>query len=424
MASQTSPAGLIDSRNHPHSTPAFHFSRSASFANGASSSSPPTDGLVTPRDSEKDIGRANGRKGRDSRRSVRVRESSGQDSSPFLMSLAKPPTEYALAEPHLLPAPSLLSNRNPSRARVSPGSHSRTALAYPVDTLALAQAHGITADQFEEAKQQVMRFLRADASAVPGAHPESLDKGKGKSTGLGRSASFLASPSGSVTGEASYGFSTATDSGMSPASMLDSSRPRPSLDDVVERRTPRDLRQWSEYSGDDELHDASFQPTPYSSRAKGPMSAGPSPHYATATSPAYSSQHSRQPLSAPRGMMERFLYERETVAEDFDSSSGSGVSEFQQHARDVFLPATTKDASGNEYIPSQNATIFNAPPLSPISSRATRADLLCSPDVARLLKSELKQLAASGKKHGSPSQDIVSLPHASRSTCTDAISSS
>ncbi|KAL8284118.1 hypothetical protein RQP46_004867 [Phenoliferia psychrophenolica] len=49
-------------------------------------------------------------------------------------------------------------------------------------TLAMAQAHGISADQFEEAKQQVMRFLRTDSTPIAQPAFEQHDKGKAKQT--------------------------------------------------------------------------------------------------------------------------------------------------------------------------------------------------------------------------------------------------
>ena len=178
---------------YAQSTPAFHSSR-LHGADASSSSSPPNELLATPRDGDSVGGRPqHGRKGEAARRSVRVRgSSSGGQSSPVVLERVKAeptPTELSFRP---LPAGSYnLTQARRQRPALPPRPVSST--GHTSNTLALAQAHGISADQFEEAKQQVMRFLRTDTTPpVPTPHPafehhrdqrdQRDDKGKAKQT--------------------------------------------------------------------------------------------------------------------------------------------------------------------------------------------------------------------------------------------------
>ena len=426
MAQHTSP-NFVDSSIYNHSTPAFHFDRTSSFAHASSSSSPLTDDLVTPRDGEKIQGLIRGRmtagRKETTRRSVRVREASGQ-SSPYLTHEIPPNMDYLHSNAHLLPAPALPQPRHSTnnRNRVPPLQRP------PPNTFALAQDHGVTHDQFEEAKQVVMEILRADSHSVA-----MEDKGKGKS--LGRSASYAqieqqsARPGSPPSDPYSFLPTPAVDCSpahLGPSEQFSMSAPgkivkaRPSLEDIVERSADRrkpakgkNLAQWSEShendSGDEHgvetvvvdysrpYGDAPIYnnlPTPHSNRVSHP-SYNQSPTFSASGSPAMQQHTARQPLSAHQGMMERFMYDREKVEEsqpvDLVASAYDHQMHHQQFSPSMLLPRNPTPS---------HSSIFAPPPMptSPTSSRPSGKDLLCSPDVARLLRSELIELAVQSRR--------------------------
>lgn len=282
----------------------------------------------------------------------------------------------------------------------------------------------------------MMRFLRADSNSV--THD---DKGKGKSTGLGRSASYaqveqqMSRPTSPPSDHFSY-LPTTAGIDSTPAHHGTSeqyyeqpmSAPsktvklRPSLEDIVERsadrRKPgkgRNLQQWSEsrendYSGDEQGAEVSVDqsrpygdaptysnlPTPHSNRVSH-LSHNESPTYSASGSPAMQHHVPRQPLSAHRGMMERFMCDREKV-EDFQQGPVESAAlsfdhpmHHQQYSPSMLLPRNPTPS---------HSSIFAASPMptSPTSSRPTGKDLLCSPDVARLLRSELNELAVQSRR--------------------------
>lgn len=191
-SARTSPVINSTSSIYSHTTPNLH-------SNRAFSPSSPEDFMVTPRDGESLDGSSNyerlggqglgskGRKGMDmNRRSVRVRDSSeGQHSSPSVKlelssSLDSTSMDYSLqqsihplSQDNFIPrsSSSSASGRAPiskprNKAAPPPRPSSSSSAAGTSATLAQAQALGITAEKFEQAKQQVIRFLAADASTI------------------------------------------------------------------------------------------------------------------------------------------------------------------------------------------------------------------------------------------------------------------
>lgn len=191
-SARTSPVINSTSSIYSHTTPNLH-------SNRAFSPSSPEDFMVTPRDGESLDGGSNyerlsgqglgpkGKKGMDmNRRSVRVRDSSeGQHSSPSVKlelssSLDSTSMDYSLqqsihplSQDNFIPrsSSSSASGRAPiSKPRNKPAPPPRpsssSSAAGTSATLAQAQALGITAEKFEQAKQQVIRFLAADASTI------------------------------------------------------------------------------------------------------------------------------------------------------------------------------------------------------------------------------------------------------------------
>ena len=160
-------------------------------------------------------------------------------------------------------------------------------------------------------------------------------------------------------------------------------------------------------------------PTPYQNRT----SHIPNSTYAL-TSPAMQHQQiPRQPLSAHRGMMERFMDDRDPVLQSFESQPLSTMElapVYEQHHPRTrhFSPAPTVLRS-NEGV--QHSSIFNHAPTSPRPSRPPQADLLCSPDVARLLRSELDELAAAKSNKKGSIQADNDIVRSSPSQITNAI---
>ncbi|GAA6040397.1 hypothetical protein JCM8097_007595 [Rhodosporidiobolus ruineniae] len=193
----TSPS-LPSSSGFGQHTPAL--SRHASSSDVASSSSPATDVIATPTDRydasnrHSKLGLGGGNSKQQPRRSMRIRTSSGGISGGGGVDSSSP------AHPHhhhaLDSSASFLDDEHvalptalgamPARSRAvrtssTPAHHgghhglgalpgsSRPSLSAQTSSEAYQlaqQQHGITADQFEDAKQQVMRFLRPDGSVA------------------------------------------------------------------------------------------------------------------------------------------------------------------------------------------------------------------------------------------------------------------
>jgi hypothetical protein len=185
----TSPLQPAHPSSSSQQTPAFHHSRLYS------SSSPSTDALVTPRDADT----RGGVKGVDARRSVRVRESSGNRSSPIVTDAKPSQRERDRAVLSSVPTPTT-HIRAVSRQRTTrPGLPARPSSSGASSTLSLAQAHGISAESFELAREQVMLILGNDNASASAAAVQEEPKPKKSLSHLGRSASLAAAnPGGSV----------------------------------------------------------------------------------------------------------------------------------------------------------------------------------------------------------------------------------
>lgn len=478
MSFRTSPIPLPPSSSAANqTTPALRQSRLGAHA--SSSSSPPPEVLATPGDGEridgKDRGRGiKGNKPVDTRRSVRVRESSGNRSSP-----ASKEDVVAKDEPAIIEHTSNESSHRvpslPSQSRATSRVHPRPTLpprptpAIISTTLAIAQAHGITADQFEEAKQQVMRFLRTDA-VPPQVVPQ--DKGKGRAASHKRSTSLVTSNASvrgptSSTGEASRSSTPALASTLSATSLPPSPavprsvsststipqsqtfasptsaptpivaigkiiRTRASLEDMAERtgdkkrreedaRKEREMRRWAEQSPDDsseedpvlEQNDSTFVGQEHNPRRNQHATRGsaanspllPSPPLPLSTSPGTAHfPPSFQASLAKRGMMERFMSDREGGKEDVEACDPTpvdfcpaNVENAQQSIQDAPLsPSPNSRLANTTNSPPRRSSTFSPTAMmtSPVPSRGP--SLLFSPDVARLLRSELDELEANG----------------------------
>ncbi|KAI5481260.1 hypothetical protein MNV49_004880 [Pseudohyphozyma bogoriensis] len=216
---RTSPSAAAHPPSYSLQTPSLipHSSRLSGY-DASSSSSPPNDDLQTPRDGHNLDGSSTGRGGArgrgrlgkndaTSRRPVKVRGSSS--SGALQSSPAFEPVEH---KPILPPPPQPQLQRRgptpvvaPNAAALQPpvprpaASRSRTRplpprpAPPPTNHLSIAQAHGITPDQFEQAKLQVMRFLKTDAggsasNAATGGLLSGFEERRTKGQGRGGSA--------------------------------------------------------------------------------------------------------------------------------------------------------------------------------------------------------------------------------------------
>lgn len=417
----------------------------------ASSSSSPMNYQATPRDDQRVNGmRGKGVKGKkveSTRRSVRVRGSSAGLSSPFVVDCAAtediPSIEFSAGEL------SLSSSAAPSSA-TSTTRLSRGRVATPVlprvastSTLALAQAHGITPDQFEKAKQQVMRFLRADASSGSGVE----EKGKGRAT-LSRSASYTSADNSSadlllplslssrnvspaiVNPTSSPPLVAAARLDSTPLSTNDNNdrnvKPRPSLEEMAERsgrkRDPRtgrneqDLREWAEeasgeqdYSSD-ELEEEQRQ-SAYATRM--PSNDQNQNHLATFAN----HQHRPTPPSLPSSSsFPAFPASATSPDTPFRSSPAVRYQARTQQPSPLHQPTPKSVSRGmmERFIDErptgeveQRHERIVYPPISPGPNKGIRPSVLFSPDVARLLRNELEELGNSAMRQNK-SAEIVS----------------
>ncbi|BGO99148.1 Forkhead transcription factor HCM1 [Rhodotorula toruloides] len=447
----------------------------------ASSSSPSTDVIATPSDRHDAPYRTrNGKQG--PRRSVRIRTSSNGllDSSPQIgsghnssffadsdhealpelptRSRATRKTAEAIALAASVPAP---SSRTSRASRASLSANVQPALD-SVDALALAQAHGITPDQFEEAKQQVMRFLRTDPSGASAAaaislpalphdprshHVVDLHLQSSVSPVLASaSTSFAASPAQApVPWQQSLSRTPTTSNGLQAAFELESSatraRPRSAFDDVVARsvkRQKRDqglsgeaaVRQWAQEdssSSSEEDSAAGIASALVSRRVGGtPRNAG-SPGAA-----ASGAQDASPSVQGQRGMMDRFMQSQPAHAA---AAPEATVPQVEVPPSTAGLPKPSSSAAAAQMLdtaveqrhppvpeqPKTSPTFAHASPASPVrktypqhalmSPRPSKpaSSVLFSPDVARLLRSELDELEANelaGRKSLSPRKQV------------------
>ncbi|GAA5894186.1 hypothetical protein JCM5296_004678 [Sporobolomyces johnsonii] len=479
-----------------HTTPALSHRLPG---HNASSSSPPNDLIATPSD-RYDVSRGTKLGKQPQRRSVRIRTSSGgnPDSSPQVVSLGGSTSYLDVSDPaplHEVPTrsravrtssnsalPPSHAGSSTSRVRVPRASlppRAATTQAGGSDTLALAQAHGITADQFEEAKQQVMRFLRTENAPAPrhlaapapvslGAHDDSAKRqanikrssssmifpGANISTAASSispvlahattpvSASFHISPVHppypqapvARTPNASSALQRATFDPVADLSLMDagrssakSIRARPSFEDVVQRSAKRQMRdgdasmshmqKWaqdeSSSSSEEEgpglasllsvsAHSRKISNTPGGSRLlPSPASFGGQAVLDANTSPSLNQGGAQR-----RGIMDRFMSDRPNLtAGDVDASQpnmADPAARPQEQKSPAFDPRTAS--------PPRRATYaHNALLTSPVPSKPSQS-VLFSPDVAKLLRSELDELEANqmagARKPSSPLKNV------------------
>ncbi|GAA5912609.1 hypothetical protein JCM8208_004789 [Rhodotorula glutinis] len=443
-----------------HSTPAL----THRFANlDASSSSPPTDVIATPSDRYAAPSRSRNGK-QQPRRSVRIRTSSGGhlDSSPQIK-LGVPASylgEDETSQVYEIPS----RTRAVRTASVASGTsdHSAPHSAWqneargaapprlldpqtPEDALALAQAHGITPDQFEQAKQQVMRFLRSEHGQVaPGPAPLVVNTSMPRvahqpvatPTYSPVGASYPSGPSAQPFPQQPVSRTPTTSASLQAAFQLDvpfsTSRPRPRahVEDAVSqsaKRQRRDagpvaaapssaaelaVRQWAqEESSSSSEDDAPGLASLLIARRVGatPGGSAASPSVAAA-SPAVgvvaADTNASPSLAGQRGMMDRFMSSQPlpaaapAPAPQLDAH-GAIEQAHQHHVSPSLAPASPKRKAPMSY--AEHAL------LSPAPSRP-KTSILFSPDVARLLRSELDELEANEltTRHSSlsPRKDI------------------
>ncbi|KPV78075.1 uncharacterized protein RHOBADRAFT_50588 [Rhodotorula graminis WP1] len=430
-----------------HSTPAL----THRFANlDASSSSPPTDVIATPSDRYAAPSRARNGK-QQPRRSVRIRTSSGGhlDSSPQIKLGA--PSSY-LGEDDASHVFEIPSRTRAVRTDSAWQNEARSAAPArlldpqtPEDALALAQAHGITPDQFEQAKQQVMRFLRSEhGQAAPGSAPLVVNTSMPRvaqqpvATPTYPSAGAPFPPSSTTQSFPQQPLSrTPTASAaLQAAFQLDlpftTSRPRARapVEDAVSqsaKRQRRDagpaaaapssaaelaVRQWAqEESSSSSEDDAPGLASMLISRRVGatPGGSAGSPS-AAALSPALGAAapdaNASPSLAGQRGMMDRFMSSQPlpaaaTAPAPQLDAQGAVEQAHQHHVSPSLAPASPKRKAPMSY--AEHAL------LSPAPSRP-KTSILFSPDVARLLRSELDELEANEltTRHSSlsPRKDI------------------
>lgn len=434
MDSFTSP----DSSN-PHRTPSLYLPSQLN-----ASSSPLNDVITTPRDGERmealksraQRGGAGLQKsaagGTLSRRSVRVRESSESfSSSPFNAVITREElpgrdddrSQEVTCMDLGINSSSIYPSSVPTPV-VRPGPRSRPARApvtsmlqpqppYVNTTLALAQAHGISPDQFEIARRSLVQFLREPSTSLPLPPSSTLSEDRSRFrpsvsrqtsfTSLDTAGDLLAPltissrnnspavfPMDTSGSQQHMMFSVPPSAAPLAAPAMDLFSPvasrvqsQPSLEEMVarsgrkkDRIKDQDLREWAEddqgYESDEPLNPrraygrrTTVQDQNDASASAAPPTLDTSPETAFASSPALRFQPRPQlsPLPQPtpkaaRGMLERFMDDRS-------------------------LPNVGEEAPRL------------AVPQSPLTSnKAVRSGVLFSPDVARLLRNELEELGA------------------------------
>ncbi|GAA5981264.1 hypothetical protein JCM10908_004044 [Rhodotorula pacifica] len=484
----TSPAPPSSS-SFSHSTPALAH-RHASF--DASSSSPPTDVIATPSDRHDAPNRSKNGK-QQTRRSVRIRTSSSGhfDSSPQVLRddgggapFSSADTENELLRVHAAQGRSLRGAasvagqgmRQQTRTpRVAVPSRGAGPTQESLDALAQAQAHGITPDQFEAAKQQIMRFLRDEAANNGGNHVQppppplahAVDLQAFAAPSLARvhthasvspviSSATVDAVETPVAAELPY--RTALSRTPTASSQLQAafdfdasrsaSRPRPrsNFDDIVGRSIKRQKResfgasaaasapsaataakaaagsavlQWaqedsSSSSSDDEGSMLASILTARRSGVPSPGLGAPSP----ATAPT-SDTNASPSIPSQRGMMDRFM---STQPAHVAAAPEATVPQLDLQISEEPAPPPAHPAAAPCSASEPDLDSELAPPVSPARRRAAAypahvlqspapskppASILFSPDVARLLRSELDELEANaiaGRQSTSPSK--------------------
>ncbi|KWU46867.1 hypothetical protein RHOSPDRAFT_31688 [Rhodotorula sp. JG-1b] len=478
----TSPAPPSSS-SFSHSTPALAH-RHVGF--DASSSSPPTDVIATPSDRHDAPNRSKNGK-HHTRRSVRIRTSSSGhfDSSPQVL------RDDGVGAPFPADSETELSNAHPAQPRSVRGTAGQGAgrsvrtprVAVPfrgagptqetLDALAQAQAHGITPDQFEAAKQQIMRFLRDEATNGGNQPPLPVDLQAFAPPALARAhahpsvspvissanADAIETPvaAADMPYRAALSRTPTASSQLQAAFELDASRsasrprPRSNFDDVVGRSVKRQKRdsfnaaaagassssaagkvaagsavlQWaqedSSSSSSDE--DGSMLASILTSRRGGAAPSVLSPGLGVpspATAPT-SDTNASPSIPSQRGMMDRFM---STQPAHVAAAPEATVPQVDLQVSEEPAPPTPTAATmpvAAAAAESVDPESELAPPVSPVRQRTSYpahvlqspapskppTSILFSPDVARLLRSELDELEANalaGRQSTSPSK--------------------
>lgn len=494
MPLRTSPVGhpgSSSSHAFNQSTPALEWDSDARRWGRGESSSPAAMLLATPSDAGaaargKAAANNNGKQEAGHRRSVRVRQASGHYSAtsspqPFhdatSLHYANIPTQQsARPRPSRVPSSTNLQHATstahgaiadpPLTRSRAPAGLTRSQSDFTSHTRALAQSHGISPEQFEEAKQQMMyRFgpnsngggqvLSSPSAVMPGPG----DKGKGKQQhqqhSLGRSQSYTqgahaGAASMATVGSASTHTSPIFTPAQPPRSRSRHVPPVPVYQDdryayydvadpaeVASRSSRKEqekeanLRRWaqeSSSSSDEEDSTAqsaapasasrtapgsgsssSLMPSPFASVPMGDVMSGPAPSPSALLSSV-----------SKRGIMERFMTDRTP-----QSDKGAGEQEIlqQQQQQAQVVDATQRKRTRRAGPATRSRDVSPVPASAPHSlmspARSKRVppgpSVLFSPDVARLLRSELDQLEAKEHSHLSPQRkshaqadDIVS----------------
>lgn len=447
----TSPAPPSSS-SFLHSTPALTH-RHVGF--DASSSSPPTDVIATPSDRQESAFR--GKNGKlQARRSVRIRTSpSGPfDSSPQLGrdegGAFNGDSEYEAALSQARPtrgasnAPATRQTRTPR----APLLNRATTTQETLDALAQAQAHGITPDQFEAAKQQIMRFLREEAAnganasqqdhlanqhlhayAAPlisnvQAHvPISSVFAPGAvahaETPVSAPAETPHRPTPSRTPTASSALQAAIDLDASNGSGR--SRPRSNFDDVVGRSVKRQKRESTstappaagsavlQWAQEDSSSSSSDEDGPglasmLTARRTGGGPSLPSPGLqvpSPGTAPT-SDTNASPSVPSQRGMMDRYMSHQSARLAAAPEAAVPQVD--LQVPQESVSHAAHPTAQGAEApaSPARQRSRYPAHVLQSPSPSKPPASILFSPDVARLLRSELDELEANAVGNRNP----------------------
>ncbi|GAA6054766.1 hypothetical protein JCM3770_000933 [Rhodotorula araucariae] len=436
----------------------------------ASSSSPPADVIGTPSDRYVAPFHSKNNK-QQPRRSGRIRTSSGNghlDSSPqvSLSGSASFLGEPAPSVVHEIPtrtravrtasvtaaAPEPVQPRvaRTSTARGGPPARALNVQS-PADALTLAQAHGITPDQFEQAKQQVMRFLRTEQQGQGSAGtppPLTLDTATYLSVGHALPSGYPASQLPQHPYQPSASRTPLASSSLQSAFELDApfgsarSRPRAHFEDATgrslkrQRREPATsssapssaaelaVRQWAqEESSSSSEDDAPGLASQLVSRRGGATPGAAAGSSGLMPSPALGGAGScprlgvgtvdvnaSPSLAGQRGMMDRFM-------SSLPVPGGLATTPAPQLSSSEVQEQPHPPASGQ---PQTSPTFAHASPtrkpmsypqrtlLSPAPSRP-KTSILFSPDVARLLRSELDELEANdlvGRNSLSPRKEV------------------
>ncbi|SCV68692.1 BQ2448_813 [Microbotryum intermedium] len=438
-----------------------------------SSSSPLNELIATPTDGDR-FGRGRTSKAGITRRSVRIHSTS---SPPPMLdtrfaSIAYDDEDTDFAAP-LNPPPRPRNQRTASHqglnkdAEIAPSRTKvprSTASAWPAaangapspatsTTLALAQAHGITADQFEEAKQQVMRFLQNDGGqSSPSTLEQASTQLAAASSAMGidhlmttpvhsqvpppqtralRSHVTLSMTASGTKRSRREAFESICESHVADEDDDDLEgelelatqelKARPSFEDIVQRSQRRgedsresQVRKWAQEESSSEDDEPVPEPRQATSASASTSTSRILSGASLLPSPSFIGRNAQSTISPPgtislprRGMMERFMSDRTPAAlSEGPHSAIEGVTALSSSLRrrvrssSATSPAASRPRSIDSTMSPRRLPNFSPDRLmnSPAPSRGRAPSLLFSPDIAKLLRSELDELEANEKK--------------------------